>query len=478
MIKKINNIITNKNSVLIAVFIAILLSISVKVFLYPSNIKTISSTTTGTSINFSPNSGTYTSGQKLTITLYENSGTTAVNTVEADFTYPSNLLSYVAADYSQSKFEIGALSTISNGQVKIARGTTNASLTGNDEIGQITFQVISNGSASLIWQNSSGIASTASNQNVLNIMNNASYNIVNSVNTKPVAVSGIINGNSPSVSSTPPSAAQSASSVPNGQTTHIASNSTGQSSNSTNNGSSLPFAASANNMASSVNSNQQLATKTNGINLTYPRTNTSINIPNSSPIKASTSVNIQPSNISNYNNPVVSVQYLLDNKLLANVTRAPFQYQVDSHNLLNGKYNLTMVTHYMAGNKTTDQHQLIVANPASFNQFRLTLAKYALSIILALVIIMAVFGYFYNQQIMYILHKAQYYIDYTYKKLFLNSQPLAVSSNGQQVPNDLDFGTNEKDSEHNIDINKFPPPKLPEPGSYIRPIYQDQQSKD
>src|ERR1017187_1426880 len=95
--------------------------------------------TGSTTLYLSPASSTTTVGSTLAVTVRENSGSTAVNAVEADLSYPSALLQYSSTDFSTSAFEIGAGSTGGSGSITMARGTVNSSLSGDQIVGIVTF---------------------------------------------------------------------------------------------------------------------------------------------------------------------------------------------------------------------------------------------------------------------------------------------------------------------------------------------------
>ena len=133
--------------------------------------------TGSTTLYLSPASSTTNVGSTLSVTVRENSGSTDVNAVEADFSYPSNLLQYASTDFSSSAFEIAASSTGGSGTVSIARGTVNLTLSGDQVIGIVNFNVLAAGSATLSFLNSSAVAATSNSANTIGTMTGGSYTL-------------------------------------------------------------------------------------------------------------------------------------------------------------------------------------------------------------------------------------------------------------------------------------------------------------
>jgi hypothetical protein len=112
-----------------------------------------------------PASGSYTVGSTVTVAVRENSGSTDVNAVEADLSYNSTDLQYLSSDFSTSAFEISATSSGGSGVVSMARGTTNASLSGDQLIGNLSFKVLAAGTGTVTFTTTSGVASNGTNTN-------------------------------------------------------------------------------------------------------------------------------------------------------------------------------------------------------------------------------------------------------------------------------------------------------------------------
>jgi YD repeat-containing protein len=90
----------------------------------------------------------------VTVDVRENSGTTAVNAVQANFTYPIGLLTFVSIDgcvqsgtTCSAPFGTQAESTGASGLVKIGRGIAAATVTGDQLVARVTFNAGATGGA-------------------------------------------------------------------------------------------------------------------------------------------------------------------------------------------------------------------------------------------------------------------------------------------------------------------------------------------
>lgn len=98
--------------------------------------------TTPPTVYLLPDKASYGANTQFTVTIRENSGTTAVNAVAADFTYPTNLVDFVSLDTSASAFKIGAKTVTENGVISLERGTEAGAtpLVGDQLIATVTFR--------------------------------------------------------------------------------------------------------------------------------------------------------------------------------------------------------------------------------------------------------------------------------------------------------------------------------------------------
>jgi hypothetical protein len=103
----------------------------------------------------------------ITVDVRENSGTTTVNAVQANFSYPTSILTFVSIDTSTSAFGIAAEGSGSAGQVKIGRGTTTP-VSGDQLVGKVTFQAGETGGAAVMaFTSGTALVSSSSNQDIL-----------------------------------------------------------------------------------------------------------------------------------------------------------------------------------------------------------------------------------------------------------------------------------------------------------------------
>lgn len=147
-------------------------------------------------IYFSPTSQTLGINETFTVELRENSGTTGINALQANFSYPTNLLDYVPTtaevttdnpngiSFAGTAFSVAAEAKVntSTGAVQIARGAGGgSSVTGDKLIAKLTFKSkTSGGSAGITFTTGTALVSVSSNTNILtgtNGLGNASYTI-------------------------------------------------------------------------------------------------------------------------------------------------------------------------------------------------------------------------------------------------------------------------------------------------------------
>jgi hypothetical protein len=109
----------------------------------------------------------------FTVQVRENSGTTGVNAVEADISYPTALVSFVSISYTGTAFGYNVQSSGGSGAVNIATGlncstTCPAAPTGDQLVATITFKALtSSGAAALAFTTGTSLVSASTNQNLL-----------------------------------------------------------------------------------------------------------------------------------------------------------------------------------------------------------------------------------------------------------------------------------------------------------------------
>ena len=117
-------------------------------------------------------------------------------------------------------------------------------------------------------------------------------------------------------------------------------------------------------------------------------TSTSVVTPTNTnvPTQVTAPVTVQP-NTTSSNGTILEVQYYLNNKLLATVTTSPFSYTLNTKKILNGTYTFETKTTYDSGKVTTATQQLVIKNPASFEQLMLAAEHYIVPEVIILIIL-------------------------------------------------------------------------------------------
>ena len=99
------------------------------------------------SLHFSPSSGSYTVGSTITLTITENSSV-PVAAVEADLTYPANLLQ-CNGPASLGAFGTSYQNTCAGGALTLAVGVQGTTVSGPQTVGTVSFTVLAAGNAAL-----------------------------------------------------------------------------------------------------------------------------------------------------------------------------------------------------------------------------------------------------------------------------------------------------------------------------------------
>lgn len=106
----------------------------------------------------------------FTVQVRENSGTTGVNAIQANLSYPSSLLTCTTIDTATSAFGVQAQSSCSGGQITIARGVSGgaAPLIGDQLVATLTFTAgTTSGSAAVAFSSGTALVSASTNQDIL-----------------------------------------------------------------------------------------------------------------------------------------------------------------------------------------------------------------------------------------------------------------------------------------------------------------------
>jgi len=123
-----------------------------------------------------PSSSAIALGSTFTVTVHENSGSDAVNAVEADLTYPTNLLQFVSSDASSSPFTVQAVNSGGSGTITLSRGNQTA-LTGDQVVSVLTFKALALGPATLAFANTSALVRASDQANVLVTTTSSTYTV-------------------------------------------------------------------------------------------------------------------------------------------------------------------------------------------------------------------------------------------------------------------------------------------------------------
>jgi hypothetical protein len=122
-------------------------------------------------------SGTLAAGSTLTVTIHENSGTTAVNAVQANLSYPTDKLKFVSANGNSGAFAIAAPTSGGNGKVAIARGSTTP-LTGDKAVATVTFTVLPvSGNSSVSFATGTALVTASDHRNIAGSLGGVTYHI-------------------------------------------------------------------------------------------------------------------------------------------------------------------------------------------------------------------------------------------------------------------------------------------------------------
>lgn len=139
-------------------------------------------------IYLSPTTQPLQANQTFQVQVRANSGTTSVNAIEADFTYPASLIDIVSIDTTTSAYQTQAVNSGALGNVSIARAQIGG-LTGDQLVAIITFKAkTTGGNVSLSFVNGTELISSSNNTNILPSLSSA-YGATYKIDTLPPVVS-------------------------------------------------------------------------------------------------------------------------------------------------------------------------------------------------------------------------------------------------------------------------------------------------
>jgi hypothetical protein len=136
-------------------------------------------------LSLSPASQTLSAGATFNVGVYEDSGSTGVNSVQANLSYPANLLSFVSISSNPSVWPIDAVSSGGNGSVNIVRGIAVISgqpptpLTGKQLVATVVFKAIAAGAADVNFGQGSSVFRASDGTTLPSTNNRGVYTVVN-----------------------------------------------------------------------------------------------------------------------------------------------------------------------------------------------------------------------------------------------------------------------------------------------------------
>ncbi len=134
----------------------------------------------GGRLYLTPASGSLTNGNTLVITIREDSGSDAVNAVQANLTYPATRMQFqsiATAGSASSPFTTVMQSSGGGGNVTIGVGLLGSSVTGNNIVATVTFTLISTGAAAVNFTVDSGIARSSDSVDICGSKVGANYTL-------------------------------------------------------------------------------------------------------------------------------------------------------------------------------------------------------------------------------------------------------------------------------------------------------------
>jgi hypothetical protein len=144
-------------------------------------------------VYLTPASQTFAVNTTFTVDIRENSGTTPVNAVQANFSYPATLVDFVSMDTSSSAFSTVAQSTGGSGSVTFAGGTPagsgGTSVTGDQLVARVTFKTKTTGGvASMSFTSGTALINSSTNTDLLGSLA-ATHGGIYVIDTTPPTVS-------------------------------------------------------------------------------------------------------------------------------------------------------------------------------------------------------------------------------------------------------------------------------------------------
>jgi hypothetical protein len=169
----------NKTSKIIAA-VCVLVIVAVGLFLLLKDDKTTPATQVSygdASLSLSPATQAVTKGQQIDVSVWANSGSKGINTVEADINYPADYFDFVSVDDTNSSLPYAVEGDAKDGVITIVRGTT-SSVKGNSLVAVVKLQAKDQaGVAKLSFSKDSKVFTSNNNKNILSKTGTGTYTI-------------------------------------------------------------------------------------------------------------------------------------------------------------------------------------------------------------------------------------------------------------------------------------------------------------
>lgn len=132
---------------------------------------------TDASLYLTPSSTPVKEGEPFTVTVWVDTGSQSVNSVEVDLDYPTDKLDFQSISSEGSAFEIEAEASAGGGKITIARGQIGG-VVGRHEVGKITFvPKVAEGEAAVNILDSSMVVNSVDNTNINGSVTGGTYTL-------------------------------------------------------------------------------------------------------------------------------------------------------------------------------------------------------------------------------------------------------------------------------------------------------------
>ncbi len=126
-------------------------------------------------LSMTPDGGSYAVGDTIYVTIHADSQSAATNVVQANFTYPTDRLTYQYIDTSMSAYTSSIQEGAFAGEVKIGVGILDGDVSGDQVVAVVAFTATGAGSVELNFTSDSAIVERATAENICGAMTGATY---------------------------------------------------------------------------------------------------------------------------------------------------------------------------------------------------------------------------------------------------------------------------------------------------------------